>query len=390
MRVSSDIFDGIVSGSHLLVTRVDVLFNREVRVEGLPLVDGTVNYDRTAARLARFQGTFADPLRLPLDSSDIYTPFGYELRIWRGVGVDPGNGDYLYYDGEQLFFNGEALTLGNPEATIELVALGTFPIQSSFIDGVSLVTDVTCEDRSRLVSDARFEDDYQVAAGTNYADAIEALVAAGVDGLEYLFPSTTFTTPLLTFAAQSDRWEAAQGMARAIGMELFFDGLGRLTMRPTPTFADNPVKVIREGEGGNLVAVGIELDRTEAYNRVIAFSSNAAVDPPVRGVATDSDPFSPTYYDGPFGQKPRFYSSPFIVTQEQADSAAAAILADELGVASGLSFSAVPDPRLECGDVVLFQRAVLEVDDAHIVEKLTIGLGPESPMTGTTRVRQAA
>lgn len=390
MRVSTDTFDGIVAGSHLLITRVDVLYNRLVVAEGLPLVDGTVNYDRTAARLARFQGTFADPLRLPLDSSDIYTPFGYELRIWRGVGVDPGNGDYLYYDGEQLFYDGEALTLGNPEATIELVALGTFPIQRSYIDGVSLVTDVTCEDRSRLVSDARFEDDYQIPAGMNVIEAVEAVITAGVDGLEYLLPSTSEVTGLLTFTSQDDRWLAAQGMVRPLGMELFFDGLGRVNMRPTPTFADDPVKTIREGEGGNLVSIGIELDRTEAYNRVVAFSSNAAIDPPVRGVATDEDPSSPTYYFGPFGKKPQFYSSPFIATQDQADSAAASILADELGVASGLSFSAVPDPRLECGDVVLFQRAALEVDDAHIVETLTIGLGPESPMFGTTRVRQAA
>ncbi len=361
MRAASPAFGRVVAGSHRIAVRADILLNRSVIAEGVPLVDGRVNFDRSAARLATLSATIADPTRLPLSPSDIYTPFGYEVRIWRGVYVG---------------------------AAPELLPLGTFPIQSSYIDGVGLATDITGEDRSRLVSDARFEDDYQIAAGTNYATAIQALITDGVTGFEFLFPSTTFTTPLLTFAAQSDRWEAAQGMARSLGNEIFFDGLGRCVMRPEPTFADDPVATI--AEGSNMVSAGIELDRTNAYNRVIATSSNASLDAQYRGVATDDDPSSPTYYDGPFGRKPRFYSSPFLASDAQCDSAAAAVLASGLGVASSLSLVAVPDPRYEASDVILARRAALELNHVHIIESFSIGLGPEPPMPITTRARQVA
>lgn len=356
MRSASEAFARTIALSHEFETSVDVLLDRVVVEAGLAVVDGTIAYDRGAARLARLDScTFADPLRVPTGPDDILTPYGYELRAWRGI---PG----------------------------ELLPLGTFPIQQSKVGAVDLLTVVSAMDRSQLVSDARFEDDYQVAAGTNYATAIEDLIDAGVPDLEYLFPSVSFTTPLLTFAAQEDRWEAAQRMARSIGHEILFDGLGRCVMRPEPTFDTEPVATI--AVGSNMIDAAVSLDRTNAYNKVIAFSTNASTGAQYRGEATDDDPESPTFYDGPFGRKPRFYSSEFIASNAQAQSAASAILASNLGVAKSVDFSAVPDPRLECSDVVRVTCPSLGLDDLHIIDTLTIGLGPEAPMTGMSRAQE--
>lgn len=361
MRPSGDALANAVTGSYRLATRADVLFDREVIYQGVTITSGDVIYDRTAARLARATVNVADPLRVPVAPDDILTPFGYELQLWRGV-ADPSGDD--------------------------MASLGVFPIQSSSVDGVSFLSNISTEDRSRLVSDARFEDDYQIAAGTNYATAIEDLIDDGVSDLEYLFPSTTYTTPTLTFAAQSDRWEAAQQMAKAIGNELLFDGFGRVVMRPEPTFDDEAVATV--AEGSNLLGMTVALDRSTAYNRVIAAGRNASNDDQYRGVATDDDPESPTYYDGPFGRKPRFFYSEFIASDAQAESAAAAILAANLGVAYSVDFSMLPDPRLECSDVVLMQRSALGVDAFHIIDSLSIGLAADAPMHGLTRTRQEA
>jgi hypothetical protein len=344
-----------------MASRVDVLFNRQVIAEGIAMTSGQITYDRNAARLARLSLTVADPLRIPSTADDILTPFGYELLAWRGVQLPTG---------------------------AELVPLGVFPIQSSGVDGVTLLSSITAEDRSRLVSDARFEDDYQIAAGTNYATAIENMIAAGVAGLTFLFPSTSFTTPLLTFAAQEDRWEKAQNMAKSIGQELLFDGLGRCVMRPEPTFAGTPVASIAEGV--NMTEANVELDRAGAYNRVIASSSNASNGAVFRGVATDDNPSSPTYYLGPFGKKPRFFSSEFLASDVQASAAAAAILAANIGVARSVDFAAIPDPRLECSDVVQITRTPLGIDELHIIDTLSIGLGADSTMSGTSRTQQVA
>jgi hypothetical protein len=361
MRTSSYGFGQVIAGSHQIATRVDVLFDREVILEGVPVTAGQIDYDRTAARLARLTATIADPSRVPVAADDILTPYGYELAVWRGVELAAGS---------------------------ELVPLGVFPIQTSDVDGVTLLSSIVAEDRSRLVSDARFEDIYQVAAGSNYATAIEALISDGVPGLEFLFPSVTFTTPLLTFAAQDDRWDAAQSMAKSIGHELLFDGLGRVVMRPEPTFSTEFVATITEGS--NMVAASVKLDRATAYNKVIATGRNAASGAQYRGEAVDDDPSSPTYYFGPFGKKPRFYASEFLASDAQCDTAAAAILASNLGVSRSVDFSMVPDPRLECSDVVYMTRAALNVDELHIIDSLSIGLGADGSMSGRTRVSQVA
>jgi hypothetical protein len=389
VRAASAAFANLIAGSHQMSSRVDVMFDRQVIAEGVPVVAGQIDYDRTAARLARCTVTIADPLRVPVSATDILAPFGYELLVWRGVQPTSLSAELLTTTGGAPLAtsDGYMLTTGAlPGLQPELVPLGVFPIQASSVDGVTLVSTLSGEDRSRLVSDARFEDDYQIAAGTNYATAIQTLISAGVSGLEYLFPSVTFTTPLLTFAAQEDRWDRAQQMAKSIGHELLFDGLGRCVMRPEPTFSSTPVAAIAEGV--NMTGAAVSLTRDGAYNRVIAASQNASTGDQFRGVATDNNPASPTYYFGPFGRKPRFFYSEFIASNAQAEAAAAAILAQNIGVARSVDFSAVPDPRLECSDVVQITRSALGIDDLHIIDQLTIGLGADAPMSGQSRTQQ--
>jgi len=356
-------FDQIVSESHRMVARADVIFNGEVIEENLPITGGKVDYDRTAARLARLSGlTVADPTRLPSSTGDRLAPYGYELQLWRGVAAGEGS---------------------------LLVPLGVFPIQTSLMDGITLGTSITAEDRSRRVSDARFEDTYQVTAGTNYGTAIIDLISDGVPGLTFLFPSVSFTTPLLTFTSDLDRWtQGAAKMARDIGMEVVFDGLGRCLLRPEPTFAGTPVFTV--SEGSNLTAVDLLQDRGPAFNKVIAVSSNASLDEQFRGEAFDNDSSSPTYFFGPFGRKQRFYPSPFIGSTAQAESAASAILASNIGVARTLSASMVANPRPEPADVIAMKREVLGIDSLHIIDGQSVGLSPGEDMPLTVRSQQEA
>lgn len=356
-------FADLVNNPHQIATRVDVLFDRATIVTDIPIAAGTVSLDRSAARLARLDVTVVDPDNLPLNSSDHLTPFGYELQAWRGIKIA-----------------GASL----------MCPLGVFPIQRTSAGAIQATGLISTMDRSQLVSDAKFTDAYQVAASTNYATAIEDLIANGVSGLEYLFPSTTFATPVLTFLPSTDRdpWESAQKMARAIGNEILFDGLGRCIMRAEPTYQDAPVG--RIADELNLIDATVELDRTGAYNGVRAFGSNASLDDEYSAFVSDDDPTSPTYYEGPFGKKPREYASPFITSTTQAESAAAAILASELGVAQTTEAIVIPDPRIEPSDVLEVVNSRLEIDGLHIVEQARIGLTPESPMTIRFRTQQVA
>lgn len=392
MRAASSEFARAIATSHQIVTRVDVLFDRQVIVEGVAVLDGSITFDRTAARLASLDITLLDPVRIPTGPTDVLTPFGYELRVWRGVKYrDTASSETVFvtFDGDSLVFDGDPIVIGSVDFDVaEIMPLGTFPIQRSQVNAVDRVTQIQAFDRSQLVSDARFEDDYQVAQGTNYATAIEALISDGVDGLEYLFPSVSDTTPLLTFSAQEDRWEAAQRMARSIGHEILFDGLGRCVLRPEPTFDTEPVATVADAV--NLLDATVALDREPAYNKVVVFSVNASTGAQYRGTATDDDPTSPTFYDGPFGRKPRFYYSEFVASNAQARRAARAILSSQLGVAKTVDLSLVPDPRLECSDVVRVTNTALGIDELHIIDRLSLSLGPEQAMFAGVRAQEGA
>lgn len=389
MRSASESFARTIAGPHLLVSRVDVLFDREVIVEGLAVDDGRVNFDRRAARLAALDLTIADPLRVPTSSADVLTPFGYELRVWRGVVLSPQRGGPLLdEDGYPLLdeFDSILYEAEYAEQTSELVALGTFPIQQSRVGAVDRITRLRALDRSQLVSDAKFLDDYVIADGTNFGTAIQDMISDGVPDLEFVFPEVSFTTPLLRFSFEDDRWIEAQRMARSFGHDLYFDGLGRCAMRAEPTFGDTPSLVI--ANASNLINVDVDLDRGPAYNGVVAYSANASTGDQYRATVVDDDPASPTYYYGPFGRKERAWASPFIASNAQAESAAAAVLASNLGVAKSVDFAAVPDPRLECADVVRITNSELSIDALHIVDQLSIGIGPGSALTGRSRAQE--
>jgi hypothetical protein len=368
MRAVSAQFAATVARSHVMVTTVSVLASGATVIADLPVDDGVIQYDRTAKHLARLDSlVVADPSLVPLDAADPLTPYGYELAVRRGVRY--------------------------PDGTTETVGLGVFPIRRSRVTGVQTAITLGLMDRSATVSDARLEDDVSIAAGTNYATAIRQMVAGAGIPLSYQFATLTATTPLLVFPAFTDRWEAAQGMARSCGCELYFDGDGCCVLRTEPVLTGAPDVTVSETsltDPGTLLDVSVDLDREDAYNRVVAWSSNPALTQVYRGVATDDDPASPTYYLGQFGRKPREYASPFIASTVQAIAAAQGILASNLGIVRSAEVAMFPNPAIEPGDVVrVVQSGPWAFDTTMIADRMTVSLGPESPMTLAARTRQA-
>jgi hypothetical protein len=353
-----EMYDRIVAGSHRFAARVDVLLNREVILENVPIVSGSVSFNRRGRILSSFNVSTVDPLRLPAGPDDPFSPFGYELQIFRGV--KGGGGEIL-------------------------APLGVFPIQDSSIDGVTLLTSIAGMDRSQLISDALFEDAVQIVEGSNVITAIQLLVEDAVPGLEFLFPSTTFLTPLLTYAPGDDRLAAIHEMARSIGHEFLFDGLGRCVLRPEPSLQSEPVGVMSEGV--NLIASTLSLNRGPAVNRVVATSNNASTGESFRGVATDDDPGSATQYGGQFGKKVHALQSAYFASDAHCQAAADAYLAGNLGVAVTTRVTCLIDARRETSDVVQVNVSTLGIDQLHIVDEMTIGLAATDVMTASIRAQ---
>jgi len=362
---TGDRFLAALSGPHEVVVVAKLLDGGD-ETELPTVLDGSVTLDANAATRGRCDLSLADDGTLgwiPTEPDSPLAPFGPEIRVERGV---------RYHDG-----------------TTELVPLGTFRIEDVSVDdsGSDLALAISGQDRSARIIDAKFEEPYQVAAGTNYRDAILEAVQAAWPDVPHDLATTDRVAPMLPAEEGSDRWEFCQKMAAALGMELFFNGVGTLVMQPVAQFVTgSPTWEIAEGEQGVLVRLTRGWTRQGSFNRSIVTGENLSDDgPPARGIATDDNPLSPTYYFGPFGKVPDLFHSAMIVGDAQAADVAAARLARQLGIAQSVSFGTVVNPKLEPSQIVRIIRERAGVSQDHVLDSVTIPLSAEAEMSASTR-----
>ncbi len=210
-----------------------------------------------------------------------------------------------------------------------------------------------------------------------------------------VYPSATFTittsdaTTIPKHLVDRDRWAEVQRVAQVIGCEVFADANGDWVIQdtPDPTTAV-PVWQVDAGPGGVLIGTQDTVTRDGAPSVVIAIGETVSGNnPPVVSASPhgyDNDPLSPTYYLGAYGIVPRFYSSPHIRTQAQANLVSDSQLADHKGVTRTISFDSIVNPALDAGDAVTVTHPD-GTSELHLVDALTIPLSPDGVMTGETR-----
>lgn len=330
----------------------------------LPTSDGTVTIDRTADNRRSLALSVSDPSLYPTRPTDPIAPYGTEVIVWLGIRYGGGR--------------------------VELVQLGVFRLQDAErqLPGTEGLP-ITLWDRSKQVQDERFPAPRKFAAMTALA-LIQQLIGE-------VYPTVTYTVTTPAAAATTipkhvvaqDRWAEVIRVAQACGCEVFFDETGNVVIQdvPDPSTAA-PVWVVDAGPTGVLVSADDKVTRDGQPNIVVAAGeSPSGNNDPVTSQfphGYDTDPTSPTYYQGAYGQVPRFYSNPHIRTQAQADRTADAQLADHLGVSRTISFGSVPNPALDAGDAITIIRPDGSTE-LHVIDALEIPLSPSGVMTGETR-----
>jgi hypothetical protein len=154
---------------------------------------------------------------------------------------------------------------------------------------------------------------------------------------------------------------------------VYADALGTFVVRDIPTL--NDPAVWRVSSDTVLVTYSTQVTRNGVYNVVVASGDNVGQDQGVEvafGMALDDNPLSSTYYKGPFGTVVRFYNSPLLVDSLQAYRAAKSLLSESMGLARSLSFTNVPNPALEPGDVVEVQLPGGTIE-RHIIDSIQFG-----------------
>lgn len=368
MRPVSAQFLAALRGSHKSFARAQVLtsFQTGTRPVGgveLNIIDGAVSLDgdadvRGSVELVTTGGLNVFPQR----PTDGLTPYGNELFIESGIQL--GNG------------------------STEIVSQGYFRIDSDEQSNAPFGTiRITAYDRMKGIVEARLTTPVSFVAGTTVLTIFTTLVLEVYPLATIEFDDASFANSSLvsTQVAEESRFDFLNNIVTSNGKIMYWDYRGILVIKtaPDPTAS---VWTVNAGTQGVLVDATRSLTREGVYNAVVAVGESVNDTPPVRAVVIDDDPTSPTYWFGKFGKIPRFFSSSFITTFEQAASAAAGILKKTLGLPHAVNFSAISNPALEPLDAVTIDQ--LDVVAIHVIQTLVIPLTVDRPLTATTR-RQA-
>ena len=180
-----------------------------------------------------------------------------------------------------------------------------------------------------------------------------------------------------------NRGDAVSELAAMTGGETYFDANGAYVF-DVIAGEGPPVWDVDAGTSGVLIDADESLDRTSVYNGVLVSGQASATDAPVSALVVDDDPASPTLWGGPFGKVARIEQSSAVQTVPQAEEAAAALLADRLGLTRSLTLTQAPNPALEAGDIV---RVVFPDgrDEIHVLDAIRIPLGADGAQTLVTR-----
>lgn len=348
-------FAAAVRSSHKPIIRATLIPARGAPLP-VPVADWEVTCDRTSKTRRTLRATLGSGVPIGITGLSAY---GAVLQLESGI--DYGDG------------------------TVELLPVGRFRLDRRDTARPGAGSTITGYGLEQVVQDARFLTP-RTTSGSSAVDLITTLIQEAIPGAVVINRASRDTS-VRQVTWDRERWDAIDGtdasLARAIGAEVYADGRGRFVITDVPTLADRPVWTVDEGPGGVKVSESSSETASGVYNIVVASGDGTDGTAPIGPViAYDDDPTSPTYWQGPFGPRPRFYSSPLLTSAAAATLAARSVLADSLGLVRSLSFEAVWHPGLECGDLVLVEREGGRLEP-HLIDRLT--LSSSSPMRCETR-----
>lgn len=335
--------------SHQPTLRAE-LWYAGAKVENLNIANGTVSADRGSV-VRRTADLTIDPGQAPQSLTDRMGPYGSIVKIWRGVRFP----DNSVLD-RQIFWG-----------------------RIDSVDYAENALTVRCSDLAAFVTDARFEAPVTKAKGTNRFTAIRDLIQDAIPGITVTDNSGKVQTLAADKVEDRDRTAMLNSLANDMGCDWYATPDGVFVVAPFPslTSTNNPAGaswIINTGDQGVLVSRHTTLERTGIYNAMVVNSEPPDNTAPIRSVARDNNPNSPTKWGGPFGKVPKFYTSAYIKTQADADSNAVSMLAQALSATNALDVQCVPNPRLMLGDLVWVESGRSMFTGMYFVQSFTMPL----------------
>ena len=376
----------------------------------IPITSGSVKVDRTSQDVRRTVNfTTNDPTLVPRLAQDPLNIYGNHVYVYRGVlwnsdAIDPR----LWtcnapIPPDLLRPTGWA---SNTHA-YELVPLGVFRINTVNIDESedgSVTISVDGSDISANISKNHWTSPVTVwktpytvpvspkdttpeqnIVATTVVGAIKALIMNrwpqhSIFGDPSFHFNSALDKPLTkqialnsstggTSSSSNSPWQDISALSAAIGCELYVDAEGCFTLK---TIADPnavpPVWDLLDGEGGLLVKATRVLSDAKTVNYVIATGANTGTTTPLKAVAQDTDPNSPTNVNGLFGRVVQYDSGKkLLTTQTEVEAAAQTYLNWFAGGDEQVSVSGVVMPALDVNDVIRVRRRNVGIYEPNVI-----------------------
>lgn len=348
--------------SHSMTVTARAMYAGVTTVADLPIADGSVTVDRGSKVRRSLSLTISDPKYLPWGALDPLAVYGQKLVVSRGI----------------RFAGGQ----------VESVPLGTFRINEPSGDTLEGPVTLTGQSSECHIIDDKFMMPTSTRGYATCVDAITYLIRQTLPDATIVNRTAGARNPscaVVTWNANSDRWDAVQQIALSMQADIYVDALDRFVIADIPdVLSSRVVWDIKEGEGGTLMSASRQMSRTAVYNAVVASGENAAANTaPVSAVAYDNAPTSPTRWSGPFGHVPKFISSALWTSVGQCQSAADYALFDAIAPNVSTSISAIPNAALEGGDCLRIAHSRRK--ELFIAQAFTIPLTAEGSATLTLR-----
>lgn len=362
----------VITGSHGVVFDVRVLetfqtgddpdgtqivFGDELTDLGLNV--GEVEYDATrtirGTAFVRVPGTFGtdgDP-SWPRGQQRLLAPFGNEVFIRYGIDL------------------GESVLWTN---------MGYFGITDTHQDDApTSPVELFCHDRSYVIEISELMNPRSFSPPQTVGDVFDDLVLDIFGDAVIIFDDATNTIPLASqIIAEKNRWKPLVELADSFGKIVYFDGEGQLRIE-TPPDPDEIVWELRSNRDGVLVEAQRELSREGVFNAVVVEGEKTGEADPVRGVAINADPNSPTRFGGPIGKVPTFLTTPLVGTENQAQNAARFLLQRALGAPYTVATESIVNPALRPYEGVRVHQSNNE-RDRFLADRVRIPLDEDAGM----------
>jgi len=366
MYPTSNEFRAAIATSHIAVSKAEV-WSGDNRLSELAIESGNVEVNTASAIRRTCQVTLVTDRTtanlVPDTQFDLLTPFGNELKLYRGVEFLDGSREYI--------------------------PLGVFVITDVNISdrNEGVVIELTGEDRALIVARNKWTAPYQVTSGA-LETAIKNLLENRYPGVIVSLPTTnvTINQVILGVEKDNDPWQDAVEICQLVGYDLFFDATGTAVMKQFPTLdGTSPIATFVEGSGTTVTSLTRNLSTKETYNGVIYYVEGTNVSTPIRVEVWDEDPSSPTYRYGKFGQVPTFVDSNIVSSSSAAITAATLLLNTYIGAQEKINWEGIVNPALDVQDIVYVKTNGAKVDRVVILDSLSIPLSPTESMSSTAR-----